>query len=294
MALDLKLYITEDLNEGTTVRIDDITGSYTSDNTGGYGAPNPSITSVTKTRFLFSSFLTVSNLNSNVTECESGKEYKVNGSGANTVVVNTKTYSLGDTFVLEVDATPVIGTGLTLAETGRFAYPTTFLPTDNYIEFTPSLFGIDTLEFPDSSYIVEYEVYTTSYSAGAVAAGTYIVLGTSGTITISGVTYNAGEVFTRSSGFTFSGSNNIALFNSSVEYSFPLYWSALQARNNVANEYVSKNCKCKEGLSYKLFQIDSRLSAIQFNFENAINVDYSGTQTLLDEIIEIEGENIGC
>lgn len=294
MALDLKLYITEDLNDGTTVRIDDITGDYTSENTGGYGTPNPKMSDVTKTRFLFSSYLTVTNLNENVTECESGKEYKVNGSGVNTVVVDTKTYSLGDTFVLETDATPVIGSGLTLAETGRFAYPTTFLPSDLSIEFTPSLFGIDSLEFPDSAYIVTYEVYTTEYAAGTIGAGTYIVLGTSGTIDISGVTYNAGEVFTQDSSFTFTGSNNIALFNADVEYSFPLYYFALQARNNVANEYVQKNCKCKEGLGYKLFKIDSRLSAIKFNFENVINVDYSGTQTLLDEIIEIEGEDIGC
>jgi hypothetical protein len=294
MALDLKLYITEDFNTGETVRIDDITGLYSATNTGGYGTPNPTKSQITKIRFIFSSYVTENTIDSNVTECLSGKEYVVQGSGANTVVVNTKTYSLGDTFILMVDATPVIGVGLTLAETGRFAYTSSFLPADNYIELVPSTFGLSELIFPDSSYIIVYELYTTSVAAGSgKAAGTYIVSGTTGTSTIAGVVYNAGEVFTQSSTFTFTG-NNIILFNEDVTYNFPLYYNALAARNAIANQYAQKNCQCKEELGYKLFQIDSRLEAIRYNFEDTLNTDYSGTQTLLEQIIEIQTENINC
>lgn len=283
MALALKLYITQDLNEGNLVRIDDITGEYTAENTGGYGSPNPRMIDVNKTRFLFSSYLTETNAAQGVLECEANKEYEVVGSGEETVVVSTQTYSLGDKFVLMDDATPVIGDGLSLNETGRFAYTPDFLPSDFYTTFNPSAFGIDALTFPDSTYFSTYQVFTTLRSAGSTPAGKYIV--TTGSITTGGVTYLAGEVFTMTGTFTFTG-NNIALYDSEVDYAFPLYYNAFQAQNGVVLKYAA-SCNCDDALTYKLMQINNRFEAIKQNFENDINSDYSGTQVLLGQIIEI-------
>lgn len=286
MALGLKLYITQDLNEGDLVRIDDITGDYTTENTGGYGAPNPNDSDVNKVRFLFSSYLTEQNAAEGVLECQANKEYEVVGSGEETVVVATQTYVLGDKFILMDDATPVIGEGLSLNETGRVAYTPDFLPVDFYTTFNPSAFGVNALTFPDSTYFAVYQVFTTLRSAGSTPAGTYIV--TTGSISISGVVYNAGEVFTQGGTFSFTG-NDIAEYNAEVDYAFPLYYEAFQARNEVALKYAN-SCNCDNGMTYKLMKIDNRFEAIKQNFENDINSDYSGTQVLLSEIIEIANQ----
>jgi len=105
--------------------------------------------------------------------------------------------------------------------------------------------------------------------------------------------YAEGEVFTKTSTFTFTGAD-IYTFEEDVTYNFPLLYNSVVSRNNIANKYVQKNCKCKEALGQKLFKIDTRLEAIRFNFEDIINMDYSGTQTMIDQIAEIEQENVGC
>jgi hypothetical protein len=207
------------------------------------------------------------------------------GTGANTVVVDTKTYVLGDIFVLMEDATPVIGSGLSLNETGRFAYTPDFLPADLYEEFMPSSFGIDSLTFPDSSYFVTYQLFTTLLTAGAGKPdGTYIVMGTSGTTTISGVVYNFGEVFTQGSTFTFTG-NSIAEYYTEETYSFPLYYFAWQAIKNLTLEVA--NCTCNPELEQRLMEVNGRMESIRINFQNSLNSNYSGTQALLSQIIEI-------
>jgi len=113
MALSPLLYITLDYSTGSLVRIDDITGLYTADNTGGYGLPNPNMSAINKTRFLFSSYVTESTADQNVTECLANVEYVVNGTGANTVVVDTKTFVLWDILILRTDAATICGEVLT-------------------------------------------------------------------------------------------------------------------------------------------------------------------------------------
>jgi hypothetical protein len=82
-------------------------------------------------------------------------------------------------------------------------------------------------------------------------------------------------------------SGTIYLIEESQEFVFPLYYNALKARNDIANSYVKQGCTCRNELELKLFKIDNILEAIRYNFENVINIDYSGTQTMLDQIIEI-------
>jgi len=83
-------------------------------------------------------------------------------------------------FVLEVDATPVIGANLKLRQTGRYALITDFLPPDQYLSVIPSHMGIDSLTYPNSAYHATYEIYTTEYlEAASFPAGTYIVVGAS-------------------------------------------------------------------------------------------------------------------
>lgn len=274
MATELEILVTEDFATGNVVRIDDITANYTD--------------AVNATRFLFSNYSKDLQVNTDVKECKSNVEYVVTGSGANTVVVDTKTFLLGDVFILRVDATPTIGVNLKLAETGRVLSYSTFLPTDFYKEFSPSEFGVDSLIFNDSTFKCSYEVFSTAVVAGSgIAAGTYIVK--TGTAVIGSATYRAGEVIIKTSTFTLA-SGTIYLLDASQEFVFPLYYNALQARNEIANAYVKQGCTCRNELELKLFKIDNILEAIRYNFEDVINLDYSGTQTMLDQIIEIAND----
>lgn len=274
MATNLEILVTQDFATGDVVRIDDITDNYT--------------TTINATRFLFSNYSKDLLVNTDITECKTNVEYVVTGSGANTVIVDTKTFVLGNVFSLRIDATPTIGSGLKLAETGRVVSFSTFLPTNIYKEFSPSEFGIDALTFNDSTFKCTYEVYDTEITSGAgKAAGTYIVK--TGTAVISGATYRAGEVIIKTSTFTLT-SGTIYLIDESQEFVFPLYFNALQARNDIANAYVKQGCTCRNELELKLFKIDNLLEAIRYNFQDVINIDYSGTQTMLDQIIEISTE----
>jgi hypothetical protein len=276
MPTNLEILVTEDFTTGDVVRIDDITTNYT--------------TPINATRFLFSNYSKDLQVNADVKECKSNVEYIVTGTGGNTVVVDTKTFLLGNTFSLRVDATPTIGLNLKLAETGRFVSYSTFLPTDLYKQFSPSEFGINSLTFNDSTFKATYQTFGTPITSGAgKAAGTYIVK--TGTAVIGSSTYRAGEVIFRTSTFTLT-SGTIYLLDASQEFVFPLYFNALQVRNEIANAYVKQGCNCKDELELelKLSKIDNILEAIRYNFENVINIDYSGTQTMLDQIIEISND----
>jgi len=264
MTLIPKLNITQDTDTGLNILINEITGNYTSENTGGYGGTNPAITDVTVVRFLFSSYLTETQADQNVTECVAGYEYEVWGTGAGDVVVDDKTFVLGDVFILEVDATPVIGDDLYLKETGRFSFITDFLPADGSVEVTPSSMGIDETTFPDSVYHAKYEVYTTDYLQSApFPAGTYYVLGDALNVievASTGYKYNAGEVFTVDGSDTFTdvtGTNSVCKLNAYVTYNFPLFYNAIVLYNSIQQEYVSDTCANKPCLEQKLFKMNT-------------------------------------
>lgn len=294
-----KLDITQDLDTGLTIRVDDITGAYTTENPGGYGFPNPEIYEVNRVRFLFSSYLSIISADQNVTECIASVEYQVYGSGNSTVDVDGKSFILGDKFIIETDATPVIGTGLLLKETGRFATITNFLPNDLFIDFVPSQTGNNQLIFQDSAYQSLYQVFITQYFSGAsFPAGTYIVKGDPLKriqVTSTGFEYNAGEVFAVSGADTFTditGTNSICKLEADTVYNFPLIYYAWQAKNVVEQQYVLRNCGCKEKYAFALSEIQSRLDAIAINYEDDLNNDDSGTQAMLDDILSIA--NVNC
>lgn len=286
----------QSLYTGEYTDIFDITGAYSvTDNPGGYGAPNPTIGSITRTRFIFCSYLTEQYAEKPVFECLPGVQYEVYGSGSNTVVVDSKTYTLGDIFILQVQATPSIGDGLFLKKTGKFAALTKFVPTKtapvySSQRFVPSECGIDTLIFPDSTYQCVYELYGQAFSAGAINAGTYLVSGVymEDTAVISGVTYNVGEVVIIPSNTTFTGTADLNAFIAESEpFNYPLYYYAWQSKINIEDLYVSDSCTCRGDYALALSQIQSMLEAIDINFDYELNNDFSGTQTLLYNIQRI-------
>lgn len=293
-----KIYPTQDLNEGLIVRIDEITGLYTATNNG-FGTVNPSIADVKKMRVLWSSYLTETLIVTGNSLCKAGVQYIVVGSGSNTVVVDTKTYVLGNTFILGIDAVPIIGGGLSLNTTGIIAMQTTFLPIDKFFTVIPSQMGVDSLVYPDSVYHGKAEYYTTSYNAGdSLAAGTYIVNGDPGNvISVSGIHYNPGEVFVLSGIGSFSnitGLSTVNLFVANTTINFPLtYWS-YGYKTILEQKYSDRNCACNEQYGVALEKIQSRLSAIEYNYEDDLNNDDYGTQIMIAEIAQIGLTEIRC
>lgn len=290
MSLYLKLLPVFDINTGETTTFRDYSGIYAPDNLGGYNYPNTNIFAITATRFIFSSYLKEQSL-STTTEIVSGTEYTVGGTGSFTY--DTKLYTTGDIFISMQSGTPTLS-NCTITATGGYSPATIFLPLDVYTsDFTPSLFGIDSLTFPDSVYSVLYSVYTTKYFAQAgIPAGTYLVGGTVGqTVIISGVTYRVNEQFTASGVFTMTGTGFISLYDASTTtddsvspHYFQFSYTAFQEIKNLELQIASSSCKCVAKKQETLNDMNTLYLAIKANFEGDLGLDISGTQTMLDRI----------
>ncbi len=292
MSVNLNITPTISL-DGTSLYIADYTGIYDSSlNTGGYDSPNVDINSITAVRFLFSSYLKQQNAQQNITTIQSNVEYLVGGTGNFTW--DSVVYTVGQTFISMISGTPTLGT-CTLSETGNYSPVTTFLPTQVQTSaFSPSLLGIGDLNFPDSTYSVLYEIYTTKYTSGTVPAGTYICGGAVGaTITLNSVTYRVGEKFTTLAPYTLTGTGFASLYNASTtdsngnvtpHYFLLSYYASLAILN--LQLYIAQNkCDCNGFLGETLCSVVNKMTAIQFNFVGDYNLDISGTQTMLNEII---------
>ena len=214
--MDIDAIVSYNLDDLSTLRVTD---------TSNYGSPNPEITDVNATRFVFSSVNGQASRQTNVTALQANVEYQLVGTGSMTI--NGKTFSAGNTFILRVSVTVTPPSTLQIDETGYYSPVTSYDPaTEPYEQFVPSQVGIpDNLYFPDNIFTCEYDVFTTDYLEGIVfPAGTYIVTGT-GTIDvdINGYTYNVGEVFTTTVSTFFlnvTGTNKVVQLYGSTTFYF--------------------------------------------------------------------------
>lgn len=293
MALNLNIVPTRSLN-GQTVYFSDYTGIYDAIlNPGGYNGPNIGIASVTGTRFLFNSFLLQQAATSS-TVIVANVQYQVGGTGS--FVWDTKTYSVGDTFISMLSGTPTLGS-CTLTQTGVYSPVVDFLPTDVQTgDFTPSLFGINDLAFPDSTYSVLYEIYTTKYTSGTVPAGTYLVGGVVGaTVTINSITYRVGEVFTTGSSHTMTGAGFLSTYATSTldidgnvsPHYFLMNYTAFTAIQQLELFIAQTKYSCNTNLGAVLALATDKMQAIYINFQDDLGLNFSGTQALLDDIVNL-------
>lgn len=292
MTLALKPYANFVITTGTTLNNLDYTGPYDPvTNPGGYGAPNLDASLVTCTRSIFSSYLQEINAGG-VTQIIAGTEYIVGGTGS--LTYDTKVYTVGETFISMLSGTPTLGTN-TLTATGRFSSTSSFLPTMVIgPDLTPSLaIGTSDLIFPDSSYSLQYDIFTGNITASSgIASGTYIVFGTPGqTITISGVTYRINEVFTQPGSFTMTGTGSIGLFNTTATVDFQLSYYANKSKIDYELRTANSHCGSRERLEEALEEISNDLTAIEDYFDSDRGTDFSGTQILFDEIASIAAIN---
>lgn len=288
MTLARKAFINFDINNGTTLNILDYTGAYDSvNNLTGYGNPNLDTHAIKYFRYLFSSYLTESNPQS-TTNIVAGQEILVGGIGS--FIFDTKTFSTGQTFIAMTSGSPTLNQ-CTLTTTGRFSSASAFLPTQVIsLPLSPSLaIGVNDLIFPDSTYTLQLDSYTTSYTAQAgIPAGTYVIYGIVGqTAIVTGVTYRINEVMVQGGTFTMTGTASIALFYDSITTYQQLSYYANQSQISMELQVAQSSCGNRENLTEALERISTDYAAIQDYFELTLSTDFSGVQVLFDEIASI-------
>lgn len=275
--MEIDAIVSYNLDDLSTLRVID---------TSNYGTPNPEVTDVNATRFVFSSVSARANIQTNVTSLKANYEYEFVGTG--TITIDGKTFNAGDTFIFRVDVSVTPPATIQINGTGYYSPVTDYDPaTDSYEQFVPSQTGIpDNLYFPDNIFTCEYDVYTTEYVPGDyLNVGTYIVTG-NGKIVIddTGMTYNSGEVFTLSenSYFYSSGTNKVVKLEGSTTFYFMTYKYAYQVYESYINAIAEG--QCGTSLQSNFVQVHALLHSNIINFEKGISVDLTAMQNTLDII----------
>jgi hypothetical protein len=279
--MDIDAIVSYNLDDLSTLRVTD---------TSNYGSPNPEITDVNATRFVFSSVNGQASRQTNVTALQANVEYQLVGTGSMTI--DGKVFSAGNTFILRVSVTVTPPSTLQIDETGYYSPVTSYDPaTETYEQFVPSQVGIpDNLYFPDNIFTCEYDVYTTTYTQGQnFTEGNYIVVG-NGRIRVesSFYEYNPGEVFNipASAGATFfinlTGTNTVVQLYGSTTFYFMTYKYAYQVYESYINAIAEG--QCGTSLQANFVQVHALLHSNIINFEKGISVDLTAMQNTLDII----------
>jgi hypothetical protein len=276
--MDIDAIVSYNLDDLSTLRVTD---------TSNYGSPNPEITDVNATRFVFSSVTGQANRQTNVTALQANYEYQLVGTGSMTI--DGKVFSAGDKFILRVSLTVTPPSTLQIDATGYYSPVTNYIPSvDAYEQFVPSQVGIpDNLYFPDNIFTCEYDVYTTEYLDSIVfPAGTYIVTGT-GTIDvdINSYVYNVGEVFTTTVSTFFTdvtGTNQVVKLEGSTTFYFMTYKYAYEVYESYIRAIADG--QCGTSLQSNFVQVHALLHSNIINFEKNITVDLTAMQNTLDII----------
>jgi hypothetical protein len=271
MATDI--IISTDNSTNTTLGIYDSTD---------YTALGISISDVKAVRFLFSTYNSV--LNSGVVGALiANNEY----------IVITGTLNSGDVFVAYANFTIPTTAGLLVSSTGYYSTYNTLIPSTitNY-NFYPSDLNENSTTFADSARTVNYEIYTTesAAAAGTIAAGTYIVKGTPNAfITIAGGKYYVGQVFTKSTSFTFSGAPTVV--RSFDENSFDFWTNAASSviYQSYVNSLSNSTLNASEDFKDNFIRTNTLYSLPYVQSATSIAYDFSAVQASLDIIVNYLG-----
>jgi hypothetical protein len=280
MATDI--IISTDNSTNTTLGIYDST-DYT-----GLGI---SISDVKAVRFLFSTYNSVLN-SGTVGALIANNEYIViTGS----FTMNGILYSSGDVFVAYAAFTLPTTAGLLVSSTGYYSTYNTLTPSTitNY-NFYPSDLNENSTTFADSARTVNYEIYTTESASGGgltnIAAGTYIVKGTPNDfITVAGGKYYVGQVFTKSTSFTFLGTPTVV--RSFDENSFDFWTNAASSviYQSYVNSLSNSTLNASEDFKDNFIRTNTLYSLPYVQSATSIAYDFSAVQSSLDIIVNYLG-----
>ena len=278
MATDI--IISTDNSTNTTLGIYDSTD---------YAALGISVFDVKAVRFLFSTYNSV--LNSGIVKSlTANNEYIVITGTLNT---GDAIYNSGDVFVAYANFTIPVTAGLLVSSTGYYSTYNPLVPSaiTNYT-FYPSDLNENSTTFADSARTVNYEIYTTESSAGTVAAGTYIVKGTPNdfiTVAGGGGKYYVGQVFTKSTSFTFSGTPTVV--RSFDENSFDFWTDAASSviYQSYVNSLSNSTLNASEDFKDNFIRTNTLYFLPYVQSATSIAYDFSAVQASLDIIVNYLG-----
>jgi hypothetical protein len=280
MATDI--IISTDNSTNTTLGIYDSTD---------YTALGISISDVKAVRFLFSTYNSV--LNSGIVGAlVANNEYLVI---TGTLLLEGVNYNSGDVFVAHSNYTIPVTSGLLVSSTGYYSTYNTLIPSTitNY-NFYPSDLNENSTTFADSARTVNYEIYTTESASGGgltnIAAGTYIVKGTPNDfITVAGGKYYVGQVFTKSTSFTFLGTPTVV--RSFDENSFDFWTNAASSviYQSYVNSLSNSTLNASEDFKDNFIRTNTLYSLPYVQSATSIAYDFSAVQSSLDIIVNYLG-----
>jgi hypothetical protein len=243
------------------------------------------IQDINGTRFRFATATSLAAPSQNVTIAQAFFEYIV---VSGTFTYNGTAYVAGDVFCF-VSTFPLPNTCI-VAATGYYVPVSTYLPTDaTPASFTPTQTGLggNVIYFPDTSFVVDYELYSTKYAQNAtLPAGRYLVIG-GGTILFNGVsTFSTGELLTAVGGETFTdttGQNYVVKYETNTPmYFYTNYYSfALWERYT---NYIATSYQVSQQTYSDFLQITSKLNACNMYAQQNFGVSLNGIQELLDQV----------
>lgn len=240
--------------------------------------------SVEAVRVLFGAVNKINGADDEVTELKAWTEYQLNQE----TTINGRVIPADEVVMFAADHT-LTGDD-TATETGYYGQRITWTPSssDAYAVFVPSQTGYTTsgTTFDDNAFSVNYELYTTEYVAGTIDAGTYIVKGTEGDfIEIGAEVYYVGEVFTKDSLFTFTGTSTVCLFSSEKRddiytnfQSYAVIESYLEA---LCDPFLVTNMA---KLQFDFLQVNGLYQSLIAMSDQEFDVSLDETQTLLNQI----------
>jgi hypothetical protein len=275
MATDI--IISTDNSTNTTIDLYDSTD---------YAALNSNINDINAVRFLFSTYSSVLNT-AEVGSLKENYEYVVvSGSFS----MDGITYVDGDIFVARQDYT-LPTTGVSVWNTGYYSTYNQYKPNSvDYFKFFSSDLGESGTTISDNARTVRYEVYNTEYSAGTIAAGTYIVKGTQGSfIVIGGENYYVGQIFTKATSFTFTGTSNIVSRLAAGSFDFWTNGNSSVIYQNYINALSNSTLNASQDFKDNFISTHTNFSLPYIQSETAITYDFSEVQASLDVIVNYLG-----
>lgn len=248
MALEVRTNIVILDPEGKAAEFTDVTGVYSSNNTGGYGSPNIDYADVEMVRLKIANYPALTAEPVIPSGAPLGQYYEYLKISGTPQVYDNKTISIGDFFIPHVAGLTVLS-GDEFIATGFYSapiLPATYLPAST----TPILYlnSIQLGQFSATPQVINdnlinlnYEVYDSLQIGGtATIDATYMAY--SSTVTYGGSTYRLGETFTAGAATAITGT--VVKLASSVSQDFVLTYNIDKSINELVIRAKSGDCQC--------------------------------------------------
>ncbi len=243
------------------------------------------IQNVNATRFRFATANSLNAPTKNVTIAQAFTEYVVR---SGTFTNNGVTYTTGNVFCFIANVS--LPNTCVVDATGYYIPVSTYLPTDSLpATFTPTQTGLggNVITFPDTAFVLDYEVYTTKYAEGDTIPEQKVILigDPNGVIETEGRQYQVGEVWTYATDpFTnVEGTNYVVKFETNTSMYFYTNYYSFATWERYINK-IATSYQVSQQVYSDFLQITAKLNACNMYAQQDYGVSVDGIQELLDQV----------